>query len=281
VVVPSVTDPGSGDGNPYSYATVPPGDSSLRLPHGSITRAQILLRAQRWLTEQVPYSESAWWTDADGTYRQDCSGYVSMAWALDPRVDFWTGNLNTVSHTIDASQLLPGDILLSGSHTVLFAGWVDAAHTQFDYYEESHPGTDARFVVDAPISEFLDGGFAPFRYDGVVGADGSLPTNPTVGYSFSSLQSGGSELMPNGILTAAPPVASWQDGFVPPSFGPVPSKSKAAGTRIQAVADLTPIDPPLGFVIASGSVVFVVGGAVIARGGPRLASTARRQRRRH
>jgi hypothetical protein len=271
---------GAGDGNPYSYATVPPGDSSLRLPHGTITRAQMLLRAQKWLAEQVPYSESAWWTDADGTYRQDCSGYVSMAWALDPTVDFWTGNLNTVSHTINPAQLLPGDILLSEQHTVLFAGWADAAHTQFDYYEESHPGTVARFVVDAPLSEFLSSGFAPFRYDGVSGPDGVLPANPANGYSFGSLDAGGSELMPNGILTSAPPIATWQDGFVPPAFGA--SASKASGPKLQAVADVTPIDPPIGFVIASGSVVFVVGGVVIARGGPRLATTARhRQRRRH
>ncbi|HEU5331827.1 MAG TPA: hypothetical protein VFU73_03665 [Actinocrinis sp.] len=268
-----------GSGNPYSYLSVPPGNSSLRLPHGSITRAQIIQRAQRWLTEQVPYSQSAWWRDAGGIYRQDCSGYVSMAWALDQTVDFWTGNLNTVSHTIDPSQLLPGDILLSQEHTVLFAGWADAAHTQFDYYEESHPGTNARFVVDAPLSAFLAGGFGAFRYDGVTGPDSGLPANPAQGLDFESLQAGGSELMPNGILTAAPPVAAWQAGFLPPSVAA--KVSKAAQPQMKPVADVTSIEPPLGYVLASGGMVFVVGGAVIARGAPRLASTARGQRRRH
>jgi hypothetical protein len=267
-------------GNPYAYLSVPPGDSSLRLPHGTITRAQIILRAQRWLTEKVTYSQTSWWTDSDGTYRQDCSGYVSMAWALDPTVDFWTGNLNTVSHTIDASQLQPGDILLSNEHTVLFAGWADAAHAMFDYYEESHPGTDARFVVNAPLNDFLTSGFAAFRYDGVEGGDGSLPANPEVGFDFAALQAGGSELMPNGIMTAAPPVAAWQAGFLPPAIVADPSKS-AAHPKMQDAAEITPIDPPLGFVIASGGLVFVVGGAVIARGAPRLAGTGRRHRRRH
>jgi hypothetical protein len=266
-------------GNPYSYLSVPPGDSSLRLPHGSITRAQILQRAQSWIGERVPYSQTSWKRDANGIYRQDCSGYVSMAWALDVTVDFWTGNLNTVSHKIDGSQLLPGDILLSEEHTVLFAGWADAAHTLFDYYEESHPGTVARFVVDAPLNEFLDNGFAAFRYDGVTGPDSGLPANPADGYSFASLQAGGSELMPNGILTAAPPVASWQAGFLPPSIQA--KVSKAAQPRMKAVADVTSIEPPLGYVLASGGMVFVVGGAVIARGAPRIASTARSQRRRH
>ena len=269
-----------GAGNPYSYLSVPPGDSSLRLPHGTITRAQILQRAQRWITESVPYSQSAWWRDAGGIYRQDCSGYVSMAWALDQTVDFWTGNLNTVSHTIDPSQLLPGDILLSQEHTVLFAGWADAAHTEFDYYEESHPGTDARFVVDAPIADFLSSGFAAFRYDGVSGADSGLPANPVQGLDFNSLQAGGSELMPNGILTSAPPVASWQAGFLPPSIAAKVSTA-AQQPAMKPVADVTSIEPPLGYVLASGGMVFVVAGAVIARGAPRVASTARSQRRRH
>jgi len=276
----TVTQQPGGGGNPYAYLSVPPGDSSLRLPHGSITRAQILQRAQRWLTERVPYSQSAWWRDAGGIYRQDCSGYVSMAWALDQTVDFWTGNLNTVSHTIDPSQLLPGDILLSQEHTVLFAGWANAAHTEFDYYEESHPGTDARFVVNAPLGDFLSGGFGAFRYDGVTGPDSGLPANPTQGFDFESLQAGGSELMPNGILTAAPPVASWQAGFLPPSVAAKVSKA-AQQPQMKPVADVASIEPPLGYVLASGGMVFVVGGAVIARGAPRLASTARSQRRRH
>lgn len=269
-----------GAGNPYSYLSVPPGDSSLRLPHGSITRAQILERAQSWIGERVPYSQSSWKRDQNGIYRQDCSGYVSMAWALDQTVDFWTGNLNTVSHTIDPAQLLPGDILLSQEHTVLFAGWADAAHTEFDYYEESHPGTDARFVVNAPLNDFLSSGFGAFRYDGVTGPDSGLPANPAQGFDFQSLQAGGSELMPNGILTSPPPVASWQAGFLPPSIAARLSKA-AAAPQMKAVADVASIEPPLGYVLASGGMVFVVGGAVIARGAPRLASTARRQRRRH
>jgi hypothetical protein len=272
---------GSGFGG-YQYIDAPPGDTSIRFPHGTISRAQILLRAQRWLTEQVPYSQTAWWSDTDGIYRQDCSGYVSMAWALDQNVDFWTGNLNTVSHVIDPAQLLPGDILLSTGHTVLFAGWANAAHTLFDYYEESHPGTDARFVVDAPLSEFLIAGFTPFRYDGVVGSDAVLPTNPTAGLVFAALQSGSNELAPNGNLVSEPPPASWQAGYVSPTASS--ASSSAASQQSPAtkpVAEATDAQAPLSFVLASGGVVFLVGGAVIARGAPRLASSSSRHRRRH
>ena len=278
--------PGSASGatasGGYQYLDTPPGNTDIRYPHGTITRAEILLRAQRWVAEQVPYSQVAWWSDADGIYRQDCSGYVSMAWALDQNVDFWTGNLNTVSHVIDASQLLPGDILLSTGHTVLFAGWADAKHTYFDYYEESHTGTNARFVVDAPMTEFLVAGFTPFRYDGVADSNAQLPTNPANGLLFSALQIGTNELAPNGNQVSEPPPASWQAGYVSPSSTPSDSTSPAVqrAPAMKAAAAVSEAQAPLSFVLASSGVVFLIGGAVIARGAPRLASS-RRPRRRH
>lgn len=254
----------------------------MRLAHGFITRTEILTRAERWVTEQVPYSQTAWWNDSDGIYRQDCSGYVSMAWALDQDIDFWTGNLNTVSHVIDSGQLLPGDILLSTSHTVLFAGWANPGHTLFDYYEESHPGTNARFVVDAPIAEFLIAGFTPFRYDGVIDSPNEqLPANPANGLLFSALQLGSDELAPNGNIASEPPPASWQSGYVAPDSAPS-AASSSAGSQAPAMkpaAAASEIQPPLPFVLASSGVVFLVGGAVIARGAPRIASSGRHRRR--
>ncbi|MBS2963892.1 hypothetical protein KGA66_12610, partial [Actinocrinis puniceicyclus] len=266
----------------FPYVDTPPGNTSTRYPHGSIARAQILLRTQSWLSEHVPYSQSSWWKDGNGDYRQDCSGYVSMAWALDPKIDFWTGNLNTVSHVVDASALLPGDILLSASHTVIFAGWSDSAHTTFDYYEESRPGTDARFVVSAPLQDFLDSGFAPFRYDGVVDTAGEqLPQNPATGLDFSALQGGSNELAPNGNDTAQPPPAPWQSGFLPSSSASLAAASHGKDTSIQAAAAAENVQPPLGFVLGASGTVFLVGGVVLARGYPQLASTRKRPRRRH
>lgn len=268
----------------YQYLETPPGNTGTRFPHGAISRAQILLRAQTWLSEKVPYSEVAWWTDHNGTYRQDCSGYVSMVWGLDQDIDFWTGNLNTVSHVIDPGQLLPGDILLSASHTVIFAGWADAGHTLFDYYEESHPGTNARFVVDAPLSRYLTNGFTPFRYDGVTDANGLLPSNPATGLNFTALQAGVNALAPNGNMIAEPPAASWQAGFMPPSDSPSALASAAYGSataKSKPVADAVSDQLPMTFAVGSAGVVFLVAGAVLARGGPRLASSARKPRRRH
>jgi len=189
-------------GSSYYYTSVPPGNAGYQLPTGTITRAQILTRAELWVAQQVPYSQTSWWTNAYGTYRQDCSGYVSMAWDLDQYTDFWTGNLNLVSRTIPAATLLPGDILLSVKHTILFAGWANPQHTEFDYFEEAHQGTNARYVVDAPLSAFLDNGFAPFRYDGVVDSS-ALPALP-VGQNYALLASQGSEVDPPGVSTLQP-----------------------------------------------------------------------------
>ena len=199
--IPVFVDPPTGQY--FMYTDVPPGNATYQLPHGTITRAQIIARAKLWVQQQVPYSQTEWWTNADGTYRQDCSGMVSMEWDLNQNTDFWTGNLNLVSHTVAAADLLPGDILLSDVHTILFAGWANTQHTEFDYYEEAHPGTVARYVVDAPLAAFLDNGFAPFRYDGVVGST-AVPANPTTGDLYATLAQGASEIDPPGVPDTQP-----------------------------------------------------------------------------
>ena len=194
---------GAPSGQYFGYTDVPPGNAAYQLPHGTVTRAQIIARAQLWVQQQVPYSQTEWHTNQDGTYRQDCSGYVSMAWDLNQYTDFWTGNLNLVSHTVPAAELLPGDILLSDVHTILFAGWANAQHTEFDYYEEAHPGTVARYVVDAPLAAFLDNGFAPFRYDGVSNST-ALPANPATGDLYSQLAQQASEIDPPDVSDVQP-----------------------------------------------------------------------------
>jgi len=233
----------------FAYAAAPPGDASYQLPHGTISRAQIMARAALWVQEQVPYSQTKWFTNQNGTYRQDCSGFVSMAWDLDQYTDFWTGNLNLVSHTISAAQLLPGDILLSNEHTILFAGWANAEHTTFDYYEEAHPGTVARYVVDAPLAAFLDNGFAPFRYDGVVDS-ATLPANPVSGDPYALLAQQGSEMNPSGVAT-----------------GPLPGLSSSTPKKIkaQAVADVSAAGGTNGGMALGVGGAFLLGAGVLMR----------------
>ena len=73
---------------------------------GAITRDQALARAKTWVDAGVAYSQVKY----TGGYRQDCSGFVSMAWALAKNYN--TSTLPEVAHLITKAELLPGDVLL-------------------------------------------------------------------------------------------------------------------------------------------------------------------------
>ena len=256
-----------------SEATQPPFDAQE--PYGPITRAQIMQRALAWVEQQVPYSQTAWWVDAEGSYRQDCSGYVSMAWGLDQAIDFWTGNLATVSYPIAAAQLLPGDILLSTTHTVLFAGWADGAHTVFDFYEESHPGTVAHYVTDASIADFLNAGFVPYRYDGLVGPDTGPFATPTSGIPLAALGPLAQALAPEGKDVQRPAPAWWQTGSASDSAPETASKRPPPAAQ---AADLEPAAAAIPEQEA-GSVGIALGGSALLFAGLSIAMTQRRTER--
>ncbi|MGQ4515644.1 peptidoglycan-binding protein [Streptomyces sp. DW26H14] len=132
------------------------------------TRAEIISRAKRWVSAQVPYSMTAYWSDG---YRQDCSGYVSMAWNL-PNNE-WTGSLAGFGVKIDRADLQPGDILLfhnpadpnKGSHVTIFGGWTDASHTTYLAYEQTPPHTRAQATPMAYWSN--SDKYVPYRYKGL------------------------------------------------------------------------------------------------------------------
>ncbi|MEW2547198.1 peptidoglycan-binding protein [Streptomyces sp. NPDC047002] len=133
------------------------------------TRAEIIDRAKRWVDAQVPYSMTKYWTDG---YRQDCSGYVSMAWNL-PKNE-WTGSLAAYGVKIDRADLRPGDILLfhnpadpnKGSHVTVFGGWADASHDSYLAYEQTPPHTRAQTT---PMAYWTNSDkYVAYRYKGVV-----------------------------------------------------------------------------------------------------------------
>ena len=229
-------------------------------------------RALTWIEQKVPYSQTAWWVDSEGSYRQDCSGFVSMAWGLDQAIDFWTGNLDTVSHPIPGAQLLPGDILLSPTHTVLFAGWADGAHTEFDFYEESHPGTVAHYVTGASLAGYLAAGFVPYRYDGVVGPAGGPYVTPTAGVPITALGPLAQELAPEGKVVLPPVPAPWQ------TVSTLGTTTIPTTTHPAAVAQAAELEPAAAEVPEqeAGSVGIAVGGAALLFTGLSLSLTRRR-----
>jgi hypothetical protein len=125
--------------------------------------ATATLRAQSWVDANVPYNQGAYFTNQYGTYRQDCSGYVSMAWGLPTSLT--TYSLPGVAHQISKDQLRAGDIMLKPGHVVVFDKWANPEHTAYWDYEEQYPGTVAvHHIVPYPYWPG-QGTFRPYRKD--------------------------------------------------------------------------------------------------------------------
>ncbi|WDO08185.1 peptidoglycan-binding protein [Streptomyces murinus] len=177
--------PGDGPDTPQgAEAPLHGPDSGSTRPGGVFTprttRNAIIKRAKSWVTAKVPYSMGRYWTDG---YRQDCSGYVSMAWGLNSNQ--WTGSLAQYGVKIKKSQLQPGDMLLfhntanpqNGSHVVIFGGWTDSAHTHYKVYEQTPPHTRSQTT---PYPYWSNAGkYVPYRYKGL--ATGSAGAEATGG----------------------------------------------------------------------------------------------------
>ncbi|MFD5406328.1 peptidoglycan-binding protein [Streptomyces griseorubiginosus] len=158
-----------------------PGATPAPMGTPTTTRADIIRRAKQWVAARVPYSMSEYWGDG---YRQDCSGFVSMAWSL-PRNE-WTGSLAQYGIRIAKDDLQPGDILLfhnpsnpeNGSHVVIFGGWTDYTHTYYLAYEETRPYARKQATPYAYWSN--SDRYVAYRYKGLAaGAPGTEPDGAT------------------------------------------------------------------------------------------------------
>ncbi|WP_329404807.1 hypothetical protein [Streptomyces melanogenes] len=111
-----------------------------------ISRAQVLERAKTWLTANngrpVPYFQNKYWK---GGYRQDCSGYASMALGLSmPGPNTVQLKKSAYTRPIAMSQLAPGDLVIKANsnsaderHVVIFDGWANNTHTVYKSYEQA------------------------------------------------------------------------------------------------------------------------------------------------
>ncbi|GAA4634231.1 hypothetical protein GCM10023196_074910 [Actinoallomurus vinaceus] len=130
-----------------------------------LTRAQIKTRAHSWLGK-VTYSQSHYYCNGYGRYRQDCSGYVSMAWGL--HTSQWTGSLLNYSHAISKNSLRYGDVLTrypqstSKGHVAIFMS--RASRGRVVVWEESRPGTKAGIHT---WSKSLVASYSARRYNNV------------------------------------------------------------------------------------------------------------------
>jgi hypothetical protein len=176
VPVPATPQGGSGPLHGGPSAGPGPGNSGSSLRE--TTRGDIIERAKQWVGARVPYSMGKYWSDG---YRQDCSGFVSMAWNLAGNE--WTGSLAQYGVRIARDDLQPGDILLfhnpsspnKGSHVTIFGGWTDDSHSRYMAYEQTPPTTRAQ---PTPMAYWKNSDrYVPYRYRGLVdeGSGGSAP----------------------------------------------------------------------------------------------------------
>jgi hypothetical protein len=139
--------------------------AAARMVYGApIKRAKVIARAKNWYSRNVPYSQHAfaWDVNRGKKFRTDCSGFVSMSWALKDSRN--TRNLNGVATRINWSSLKPGDMVLRNGHVQLFEKWANRAKTSFWIYEEGSTASDMNHYKVA-LSRSKSGGYKPWRYN--------------------------------------------------------------------------------------------------------------------
>ncbi|WP_329561194.1 hypothetical protein [Kitasatospora sp. NBC_01266] len=112
---------------------------------GTVTRSAEIQRARSWLTadrgKPVPYSQTRRWSDG---YRQDCSGFASMALRLGSPGPNTVALVKSYTVPMRMADLRQGDLVIKANsnssderHVVLFDGWANAAHTSYWTYEQA------------------------------------------------------------------------------------------------------------------------------------------------
>ncbi|MBD0673075.1 hypothetical protein [Streptomyces sp. CBMA156] len=157
-------------------------------PGGAITQKQMIARAHDWIDNAVPYSQYASWQDntVGGPYREDCSGFVSMAWGLksSPTTQMLPNFSTVVAENISGNtSLQPGDALdYTADHVVLFDSWVNKSAGTFNYDAEHKPGRVTDQQQGSVYSSTLEGYpisyYEALRYKNIV-PDTTSPTTST------------------------------------------------------------------------------------------------------
>jgi len=135
---------------------------STNIRRQCVDRGTMISNAQVWVDNQVPYDQGSTYQG----YREDCSGYVSMAWE-GPQPGWTTSTLPGVANPIDQGDMQQGDVLLNvGEHVVIFGGWANSDMSQYYAYEETRPGEGTVYRT-TPFPYWYDtASFVPYAYSG-------------------------------------------------------------------------------------------------------------------
>ncbi|MDT4997420.1 MAG: hypothetical protein QOD45_1488 [Pseudonocardiales bacterium] len=177
--------PAGPSGQPASYGQPAPSDQGRVVPKvscdptgqsgGNVAQSTVLARAAAWVAANVPYNTNGCARRAEGSYREDCSGFVSMAWALATSLNTWAFNPATNGGDsrfvpIAQTSLVPGDALVadnsSTNHIALFTGWgtTDAGrHRYANLSEESQPGVGTIAITNQDLAGYWSM-YTPIHY---------------------------------------------------------------------------------------------------------------------
>ncbi|MFC9330393.1 hypothetical protein [Kitasatospora sp. NPDC057015] len=146
---------------------------------GPISRDEVLNRANDWYNRHIPYNQSAWTTDLGGkNYRQDCSGFISMAWHLSNSENTDSLDVRSLTTRVALADLQPGDaldndphdnIIPRTGHVILFDHWIDKSSGQFAYISEAN-SDDNMTKGSGTISGYSSSGYFGLRYNNIVDA---------------------------------------------------------------------------------------------------------------
>lgn len=110
---------------------------------GAITRSEIIARSKKWVAKRVPYSQSRYYRG----YRQDCSGFVSMAWNL--KRSYTSRTISSRARRVAISKLKPGDVVWKPGHVSIFGGWKNKRKRTYYALEQTTWGSHAKKRVRA------------------------------------------------------------------------------------------------------------------------------------
>jgi hypothetical protein len=181
-------------GGDLQFSYIPP---ETAYPQGPpITVGQILSRGADWVTNKVPYDQQDYYSSSDlnGVYREDCSGFVSMAWDLDYSLN--TNDLKSVATKVAGGLkgVSPGDaILLPGHHVFLFVAWANAKHTRARVMEETGVTSPTPYTIEKALGNGSFKGYGVYRYKNMTSGAGNqaqLPGRERTGSPESSPEAG-------------------------------------------------------------------------------------------
>ena len=183
--IPGTNDKGGAGQGQVTTSTAqeaPASNVSPLLSASSITRSEVISRANGWVNKGLVYN----WNTTYNGYRTDCSGYASMAWKLaTPGLDTTSFVPTGVASWLGSkNDLKPGDALLNDAagasgHIVIFDQWADSSHNSYVGYEFTGTGVHHRTIPYPYFSGY--GTFKPARNNSVVDDAGPSVRPSSVG----------------------------------------------------------------------------------------------------